>query len=284
MTSPEESRPPIPSSAPGSACEPAWVSLEHVSLGGLRVATAGRAELAQAMVLDCQNAQPGQRTRLVFDSNAHAISMIATDPQFHDAVRKADVVHADSGFVVLFSRLFAAKTVRERSATTDMIHDFAEKAVRHDLTFYLLGGTEEVNRDCARILDERYPSLKIVGRRNGYFRSNEEEAVLEHIRLANPDILWVGLGKPNEQLFCIRYADRLTARWAVTCGGCFNYVTGAYRRAPQWMQNINLEWFFRACTEWRLFRRYVDTSPRAIAKAITKRDRRMFADARELNV
>lgn len=204
--------------------------------------------------------------------------MAASEPAYRHAMDRADLIHADGGFIVLMSRWLSGSRIKERSATTDLIHDFAEAAEREGLSFYLLGGTEEVNRQCAEALGRLYPGLRIAGRRNGYF--DDDEAVLADIDLADPDILWVGLGKPKEQLFAARHRARLNARWIVTCGGCFNYITGHYRRAPRWMQKLNLEWLYRAFTDRALFRRYATTSPHAIWLAMTRIDRRIYASAR----
>ena len=64
-----------------------------------------------------------------------------------------------------------------------------------------------------------------------------------------PDVIWVGLSVPLEYEFAVRNRGRLKAGWLVTCGGCFNFITGAYKRAPRWMQAIGLEWLHRLCRE-----------------------------------
>jgi N-acetylglucosaminyldiphosphoundecaprenol N-acetyl-beta-D-mannosaminyltransferase len=74
----------------------------------------------------------------------------------------------------------------------------------------------------------------------------------------------VGLGVPLEQAFCVRNRDLLTAGWLVTSGGCFNFVTGDYTRAPKWMQAASLEWLYRLWREpKRLALRYALTNPLA---------------------
>jgi len=84
-------------------------------------------------------------------------------------------------------------------------------------------------------------------------------------------VLWVGLGVPLEYEFCERNRDRLKAGWIVTCGGCFNFATGAYRRAPEWMQRTGLEWLHRLWREpKRLFWRYAVTNPLAIFLLLTR--------------
>ena len=262
-----------------------WISLPHMAIGGVRVAAASRRQLTEAMVADCLAARqrPGAAVpRLLFDSNGHGISLAATDREFRAALDAADIIHADGGFVVLASKYLAHAPIVQRSATTDLIHDFAGAAEEMDLSFYLLGGTEEVNATCAERLRQLYPRLRISGRHHGYFGVEEDEDVIENINRAKPDVLWIGLGKPREQIFSARYRDRIESGWIVTCGGCFNYVTGHYRRAPQWMQRLNLEWLHRAATQPRnLLWRYLTTSPHAILLALTHIDRNCYPAASE---
>jgi N-acetylglucosaminyldiphosphoundecaprenol N-acetyl-beta-D-mannosaminyltransferase len=231
------------------------------------------------MVRDCLQARAEgfiYRPRTVFDANGHGVSLRATDPGFASALENADVVHADGGFLVPASRWLAGKPISERSATTDLIHDFVPAAIEHNLSYYLLGGTEDVNSACARELHRRYPDLKIVGRHHGFFDPGEssERVVVEEINAAKPDIVWVGLGKPREQQFGIRWAGAIRAGWLVSCGGCFNYIVGEYGRAPLWMQNSGLEWVYRMATSPRqLLWRYLSTTPHALWLTVMKTPR-----------
>jgi exopolysaccharide biosynthesis WecB/TagA/CpsF family protein len=250
-----------------------WAVLPHVEIGQHPVAIASRAELADAMVNDCK--MGAARPRLVFDVNGHGLSMWHTDASYRRAVQTADVVHADGGFIVTLSRWLTPSKIAERSATTDLIHDFAARASSNGLTFYLLGGTSNVNARCVAQLRKDYPKLDIVGSRDGYFTPEEEPGVVEEINKLRPDVLWVGLGKPKEQVFASKNIHNLRAGWLVTCGGCFNYVTGDYKRAPMWMQSSNLEWLHRLVTNPRqLFTRYLITNPHALWLALFKTSRR----------
>lgn len=238
----------------------------NTMIAGHEISTLSRTELTDLWANDCLGRrQTGFDTgaRLVFDVNGHGLSLAHTDQDYFSAVQKADLLHADGGFLVTASRR-TGTPIAERSATTDMLHDFARHAEAHDLSFYLLGATEAVNRDCAAELQRLYPRLRIVGRRNGYFSRAEEAGIIGEINAVRPDVLWVGLGKPNEQYFAVRNARALRAGWLVTCGGCFNYVTGAYKRAPAWMQRSNLEWLHRMATNRKLVWRYLTTTPHAL--------------------
>lgn len=244
----------------------------EIVVGGLRTACLSRQQLTSLMVGDCLAARGGRRRpKLVFASNGHAIALAASDAQFRRHFEDANLIHADGQPVVLASKFLTHHPIPERSATTDFIHDAARAALDHGLGFFLLGGTEAANARCADALGERYPGLQLVGRRNGYFKAGDEAAVCDAINASGTDVLWVGLGVPLEYEFCVRNRHRLNAGWIVTCGGCFNFVTGEYVRAPRWMQACALEWLYRLCRDpKRLFWRYAITNPLAAFALLTR--------------
>jgi N-acetylglucosaminyldiphosphoundecaprenol N-acetyl-beta-D-mannosaminyltransferase len=246
-------------------------TLPEVVIGGLRTVRLSRDELAAKMIEDCLLARrrPGRIARTVFAANGHAIALAAFDSEFRRRFEEADIVHADGQALVFASRLMTATPVPERSATTDFIHDAARAAVERGLKFFLFGATEEVNRACSERLSKLYPGLKIVGRRHGYFSRDEEDGICQLINRSGADVIWMGLGVPLEYEFASRNQHRLNAAWIVTCGGCFNYITGDYPRAPAWMQRAGLEWLHRLAHDpRRLFWRYAVTNPLALAMLI----------------
>jgi N-acetylglucosaminyldiphosphoundecaprenol N-acetyl-beta-D-mannosaminyltransferase len=255
-----------------TALEAANDSYSEVTVGGLATACLSRDGLARMMLQDCLDARamPDRHPKLVFASNGHAIALAARDEAFRFTFEQADIIHADGQAAVFASRM-TRTPIPERSATTDFIHDAAKIAAQHGLRFFLLGATEEANAEAARILAETYPGLQIVGRRHGYFSRDEEEELCDEINLTLPDVIWVGLSVPLEYEFAVRNKTRLSAGWLVTCGGCYNFVAGAYDRAPRWMQAAGLEWLFRLAREpKRLFWRYAVTNPLAIFLLLTR--------------
>jgi exopolysaccharide biosynthesis WecB/TagA/CpsF family protein len=227
-----------------------------------------RSDLVRAALADC--ATPPSKPRLIFDANGHALSLARSDMGYRSAIAQADIIHADGGFLVTLSKRLGLPMIPERSATTDMIHDFAAAFSNTNHGFFLLGGEERVNAKCSDVLKLKYPLLHISGRRNGFFSESDEEQIVDEINASCADILWVGLGKPKEQAFCIRWQHKIKAKWIITCGGCYNYITGDYKRAPAWMQRSNIEWLHRMATEPRkLLRRYAITSPHALWIALS---------------
>jgi N-acetylglucosaminyldiphosphoundecaprenol N-acetyl-beta-D-mannosaminyltransferase len=257
-------------------------SYKTVVVGGVRTACLSRRDMTELMVADCVDARSGgEAAKLVFDVNGHALALSFWKPEFRAFLAKGDLIHADGQALVAASRFLTSSPIPERSATTDFFHDAAAVAGRVGLRFYLLGATEEVNAACESRMRALYPDLQIVGRRNGYFGQADEQTICNAINQSQADVVWIGLGKPNEQAFCIRNKSRLKAGWLVTCGGCFNYVAGNYARAPGWMQSTGLEWLHRLVTNPRkLFWRYLTTNPVAIYLLLTKTTSRVSeADA-----
>jgi len=238
--------------------------------GGDRLAAARGIPARVDRTTTTEDTDQQRRPKLVFASNGHAIALAAQDQNFRATLAQADIIHADGQAAVFASRL-TDTPIPERSATTDFIHDASRLAAQHGLRFFLLGATEEANAEAARVLRETYPGLQIVGRRHGYFSRDEEDEICDEINLTQPDVIWVGLSVPLEYEFSVRNKARLRAGWLVTCGGCYNFVTGTYKRAPGWMQAVGLEWLFRLVKEpKRLFWRYAVTNPLAIFLLLTR--------------
>jgi exopolysaccharide biosynthesis WecB/TagA/CpsF family protein len=239
---------------------------ENVHVGGVPVSTLSLGSLIDRMLSDAPRRRvTGEAPLLAFDCNGHGLSLNASDPAFAADMAEADLIHADGQVIVKASQWLGGPAIPDRSSTTDMFIDSLPGAAAGQVSYYLLGGTEQVNKDCADSITGSTPGLELAGRRNGFWKADEEDAVIDAINAAAPDVLWVGTGKPREQAFCVRNRDRIKAGWIVTCGGLFNYITGDYPRAPMWMQRAGFEWLHRMATNPRhLAWRYLTTNPHAL--------------------
>lgn len=244
-------------------------------LGGLSVAVCDMHAAADGFIEHALRAR-GKALRPFYSTSANGqvIAQCLQNAAWQDMISEADQIHADGMPMVLFSKLLSANPVPERVATTDLVHAVADRAQRAGVSFYFLGGTEEINGKAVAAMQATYPSLVFAGRRNGYFSPEEEADVVADIRAAKPDILWVGLGFPNEQAFVSRNIDNLRGVGVVkTSGGLFDFLSGKNRRAPTWMQRVGLEWAFRTWLEpRRLGRRYLVTSPVSLYALLVRSD------------
>jgi N-acetylglucosaminyldiphosphoundecaprenol N-acetyl-beta-D-mannosaminyltransferase len=92
----------------------------------------------------------------------------------------------------------------------------------------------------------KYPDLKIVGSRNGYFTHEDEPEIVKEIEDLKPDMLFIALPTPKKEMFIKEYKDRKIARFAFGIGGAFDCAAGKVKRAPEWMRSIGLEGLHRA--------------------------------------
>ncbi|ODN71379.1 UDP-N-acetyl-D-mannosaminuronic acid transferase [Methylobrevis pamukkalensis] len=246
--------------------------VETSLLGGLPIAVIDRARSAALMIeWAMERRGKGLPPIYVTSANGQVISNCATDPEIRALFDEADLIHADGNPMVAISRFKCAKPIPERAATTDLVHDVARLAELTGARFYFIGGSPEVARKAEENMRALYPRLEIVGARDGYFKKDEEDAVVAAINAARPDILWIGFGVPLEQRFISRNRDRLTGVGLVkTSGGLFDFLSGAKSRAPKIMQSLGLEWLYRAILEpRRLGKRYLTTNPHALWLLLT---------------
>ena len=89
-----------------------------------------------------------------------------------------------------------------------------------------------------------------------------------NINKANPDFVWVGLGAPKQENWMYNHKGRVNALM-VGVGAAFDYLAGNIKRAPMWMQKLNLEWLYRLIQDpLRLFSRYLYTNIKFIIYAV----------------
>ncbi|MCG6205626.1 WecB/TagA/CpsF family glycosyltransferase [Rhodopseudomonas sp. HC1] len=246
-------------------------------IGGLPIVVADRTETARGMVDEALKRRGLWRYPAYMTStNGEVTYRCAVDPAEHAMFLQADAIHADGMPHVFVSRYKCDVPLPERVATTDLFHDVAREAIARGASMFMLGASEDSNRLAAELVAKRYPDLKLIGRRNGFFADQDEEiTACRQIAELAPDILWVSMGVPREQLFIGRNRHRLTTVGVIkTSGGLFDFLSGSKPRAPQWMQQLGLEWAWRMALEpRRLGMRYLKTNPYAMYLLLTQTTR-----------
>ena len=240
----------------------AFPGLASVRVGGLPIAASSRAAWARLLVEAAPRRRGTGVPYFLTSANGNVLSRYARSAEFRALMDAADAIDADGQPIVIASQLLTHTPIPERCATTDFFHDVCREAEARGVSIYMLGASEEINRLAVEATRRRYPALRIAGRRHGYFTPEDEATVIADIDAAGADIVWVGLGVPNEQAFVVNNRARLLNTGALkTCGGLFDFLAGRNSRAPQWMRDHALEWLYRLWLEpRRLFWRYVTTN------------------------
>ena len=186
----------------------------------------------------------------IVTSDASAIVRAQRDTDLRRIMREADMVTADGAGVVVMARLLDLP-IRERVPGCDMAYRICELSATRGYSLYLLGGEPGVAEKAAEHLVQRSPGLRIVGTQHGYFEPDEEPGIVEQIKVAQPDVLFVALGIPKQEKWIRRHMRTLGVPVCVGVGGSLDVIAGKVRRAPVWMQRCGLEWLYRTIREPR---------------------------------
>jgi N-acetylglucosaminyldiphosphoundecaprenol N-acetyl-beta-D-mannosaminyltransferase len=145
------------------------------------------------------------------------------------------------------------------------------RGMRH----YLYGATPRTIGRLQARLAGKFPDLRIAGSYAPPFRdlsAREEAEIAETINRAKPDIVWVGLGSPRQELWMARMRPLLDAPVLAGVGAAFDFHAGFKRQAPRIIQRSGFEWAFRlACEPRRLWRRYAVVVPSFLVLTLLQR-------------
>lgn len=180
--------------------------------------------------------------------NPEIVMAARKDPALYEAVTGADLVLPDGVGLVWASKILG-KPLRNRLPGIDFASALMERLSKNGGSVYLLGAKPGVAEEAAKRLAAAYPGLRIAGTRHGYFRDDEEEAILGEIRAAGPDLILVCLGSSRQELWMKNNASRVGRGLMIGLGGATDVYAGLKKRAPEPMRRLGLEWLYRLAQE-----------------------------------
>lgn len=192
----------------------------------------------------------------------------------HDAslralLNGADLVLPDGAGVVLASRLLKTP-LKQKVAGVDFADRLLTLLEQTGGGLYLLGSKPGIAELAAEKMKQAHPQLRICGTADGYFQ--DEAAVIARINAAQPQVLFVCLGAPKQELFMQRHLADVSVRLMIGLGGTLDSFAGTVKRAPGWMIRCNLEWLYRLYREPRRFGRMLRL-PKYLFAVLKKRIR-----------
>jgi len=191
--------------------------------------------------------------------NVAKIVNMQKDKVLADSVNACELINIDGMGVVIGAR-FLGHDVPERVAGVDLSHELLKMSARCDFPVFLLGATEDVVSKTAAKVKEKNPNLTISGFNDGYFWE-DEQAVVDKIKASGAKLLFVAITSPKKENFINKWQDKLGVDFVMGVGGTFDVVAGKVNRAPKWMQEYGLEWFYRVLQEpGRMWKRYLVTN------------------------
>ena len=192
--------------------------------------------------------------------NAYTLSLAVRDQTFREVVDRGALNLPDGMPLVWLGRRKGLVQLTDRVYGPDLTVAVCDQGRADGLRHYLYGGSPEVVERFAAALRRRFPGIELVGVESPPYRAltdDEEAQLVARIHASGADVVWVGLGTPKQDLFVDRFASRLS-RPVIAVGAAFDFLAGAKRMAPRWVQRAGLEWLYRLLSEpRRLWRRYL---------------------------
>ena len=207
----------------------------------------------------------GKTCHYIAFAGLHGMSEANKHSQFKNIVRSADLAVADGMPLVWLGRL-RGHSMRRRVYGPELMETFCRET-QSQYRHFFYGGSPGVAEGLATSLQERF-HIVVAGSHSPPFRElteEEDNAIVNRIHEAAPDVLWVGLSTPKQERWMHMHRTRLRVPVLLGVGAAFDLSSGRLRQAPEWMRENGLEWLFRLLVEpRRLWKRYLVMIPSTI--------------------
>lgn len=194
------------------------------------------------------------RSAHVITLNAEIVYQAQSNKELLEIINAADLVTPD-GIGIVWGGRHLGYPIAERITGIDLLHRLCQIAPTEAWKIYLLGSAPGVAEKAAQQLVSDYPGLQICGTQDGYFREADLAPIIQEIKNRGPQILFVALGAPKQELWIKKHLQQLGTTVCIGVGGSLDVIAGQKKRAPAWMIKLNLEWLYRLLAEPQRWKR-----------------------------
>lgn len=192
--------------------------------------------------------------------NVDVVVKIEEDPYLKKVVDNADMVLVDGKPLVWISKLYG-KPLKAKISGSDLVPLLCEVAAEKGYRIFIIGGKDGIAEQAKEKLESRLPQIKVVGTYAPPFGFEKNESELDKINqmisAVHPDLLIACFGCPKQEKWIYENIEKYDAKVSVCAGATVDFLAGRVKRAPRWMSEHGLEWFYRFLQEpKRMFGRY----------------------------
>ena len=195
-------------------------------------------------------------------SNVHTTVMSHKDETYRKIQNEAAMALPDGKPLSLVSRKRGFSHA-DRVPGPDLMPRILELSLEKGYKHYFYGSSQKTLDELKKRLEVQYKGLQIVGMYSPPFRElteEEDNAIISQINESHPDFVWVALGAPKQERWMYAHRGKINSVM-LGVGAAFDFLAGTVERAPEWMQNLCLEWLFRISQDpKRLLKRYLSTN------------------------
>ena len=239
--------------------------LSSIEILGIRIDKLTRSDAIKYLDSMVQNHQ----AHIAITLNTEMVMFAQHNARFKDIMNNASLIIPDSMGLIWASRILGER-LPERLAGVDIVQHFVRFAGQQKYRLFLLGAAPGVAERVASIFRQRYPGIEIVGTYAGSPKPEEEQKICEMVNNSTAQILLVAYKVPEQEFWISRNINKLRVGVVINVGGTFDFIAGVTKRAPRWMQNVGLEWFFRLLQQPQRWRRML-ALPRFAIKVLSSK-------------
>ena len=192
--------------------------------------------------------------------NVDVVMKIENDSYLKEITDKADMVLVD-GKPLEWIAKWHKRPIKAKISGSDLVPILCKRAAEKGYSIFIIGGKEGITEKAQQNLERDLPGIRIVGTYAPAFGFEKDEKELnrinEMISSAHPDILIACFGCPKQEKWIYENISKYDAKVSVCAGATVDFLAGNVNRAPRWMSEHGLEWFYRFLQEpKRMFKRY----------------------------
>lgn len=192
--------------------------------------------------------------------NVDVVMKIENDSYLKEITDKADMVLID-GKPLEWIAKWHKRPIKAKISGSDLVPILCERAAEKGYSIFIIGGKEGIAEKAKQNLERDLPGIRIVGTYAPPFGFEKDERELkkinEMISSAHPDTLIACFGCPKQEKWIYENYQKYDAKVSVCAGATVDFLAGKVNRAPKWMSDHGLEWFYRFLQEpKRMFKRY----------------------------
>ncbi len=186
----------------------------------------------------------GEKRRCIYTPNSEILMQAYRNADFAKVLNEADVLLAD-GIGVVYASKILKNPITERATGFDTACMALSKMAEHGMSVYLFGAKPSVAEQAGEKIQASYPGIKIAGCADGYFDDDKEKQIIADINAKKPDLLFVCLGAPKQEMWLNKHKNELDFGVAMGIGGSLDVFAGTVKRAPVFYQKYGIEWLYR---------------------------------------
>ncbi len=198
----------------------------------------------------------GNDLKVIYTPNPEIVMGAKENNKLKELINNGDLITAD-GIGLIYASKIKRRPLKERVTGYDLSMELLNIANENNYKLYLLGGKEGVAKAAAENIQKDYPNIRIVGYHHGYFKGShnnyqnhqEELKIIEDINVTEPDIIFVGLGFPNQEIWIDTNKSKITGKVIIGNGGVMDILSGNLKKTPDIYRKLGLEWLYRLIKE-----------------------------------